>query len=142
MKEASNMQHDWSPTVVEIGDRIVSLTMAEAAQLNSYLDEVHGIRAVQSTIVSIGTQPDYVVDRGHVTPTQFDVVLVNIDPSHKIAAIKAVRQATMLGLKEAKELVDGAPRVVKERLSRQDAEDLEAILASAGAKATIRPTVS
>ncbi len=136
------MKRDWSPTVVEIGDRIVSLTMAEAAQLNGYLDEVHGIKALRSTVVAIGPQPDYVVDRGHVTPTQFDVVLVNIDPSQKIAAIKAVRQATMLGLKEAKELVDGAPRIVKERLSRQDAEDLQTLLASAGAKVTVRPAVS
>jgi len=135
------MKHTWSPTVAEIGDRIMGLTMAEAAQLNSYLEEVHGIKAAR-TVIATEIQPDYVVDHGHVTPTHFDVILVGVSPSQKIAAIRAIRQTTMLGLKEAKELVDGAPQVVKEQLSRQEAEDLAALLVSAGVKVTVRPAVS
>jgi large subunit ribosomal protein L7/L12 len=135
------MNHTWSPTVAEIGDRIVGLTMAEAAQLYGYLEQVHGIKAAR-TVVTTEIQPDYVVDRGHVMPTHFDVILQGVDPSQKIAAIKAVRHATMFGLKEAKELVDGVPRVVKERLFRQEADDLAALLVSTGAKVTVRPALS
>lgn len=74
-------------------------------------------------------------------PTEFDVVLDSFEAGRKIGIIKAVRDNTGLGLKDARDLVDAAPRAVKERLSRADADKLKAQLEAAGAKVSLKPVV-
>jgi large subunit ribosomal protein L7/L12 len=127
-----------TPEIAAIGDRIVALTSASAAQLNRYLKAAYGIESVCASVIADDVQPDVVIEDGQVVPVEFDVVLEAVEPARKIAAIKAVRQATAYGLKEAKELVEGTPRIVAERLTRAAADELMAILTSAGCKAVVR----
>jgi len=131
----------WLPTVADLGDRLATLTLAEAAQLSCYLEQVHGVMARRaSTIEAHDVQPDVLVDHGHVVPLAFDVVLEAVDPARRIAAIKALREATGLGLKEAKELADATPHVVKAGLPRAEAEAIRATLEVAGGTVSLRPT--
>jgi large subunit ribosomal protein L7/L12 len=121
---------------VELGDKIASLTLKEAKQLSDYLEEVHGIEAASggAVMVAAGGGGEAAVAEEQ---TEFDVVLEGIGDK-KIAVIKAVRAATGLGLKEAKDLVEGAPTKVKEGVSKEDAEKLKAELEEAGASVSIK----
>jgi large subunit ribosomal protein L7/L12 len=74
-------------------------------------------------------------------PTEFNVVLESFETAKKVGIIKVVRDNTSLGIKEAKDLVDAFPKVVKERLPKADAEKLKAQLEAAGAKVTVKPVV-
>jgi len=127
----------WTPAIVEIGDRIVGLSVAQAAHLSEYLEEVHGIKADASPVILPPPKPDLVVPPPE--PTEFGVFLDGFAVVKKIAVIKAVREQTALGLKEAKSLVEAAPTVVKDKLPKADAEKLKAQLEAAGAKASLKP---
>jgi large subunit ribosomal protein L7/L12 len=129
------VKQNWSPEVVRLGDGIVALTLARAAELHRYLEQVHGIRAVSTLapkepVVEPPTPP--------VEPTEFVVMLEGFDPTRKIAVIKEVRELTGLGLKDAKDLVEAAPRAVKEGLPKAEAERCVARLRAAGAVADLR----
>jgi large subunit ribosomal protein L7/L12 len=132
---------NWSPEIVEIGDGMVGLTPARAAELVQYLEKVHGVTALSSSLV----KPDVVIDPtprlSKPEPTDFDVFLDGFDPAKKIAVIKAVREKTTLGLKEAKDLVETAPKAIKENVSKADAEKWKAELEAAGAKVSLKPVV-
>src|SRR5258708_1680466 len=96
----------WSPDVQELGDRIAGLTVAGAAQLTIYLREVHKIEPATAGTVTV------VDDRlppppPPPPPTEFSVWLEGFDPAKKVHVIKAVRDATGLGIKEARDRVDG-----------------------------------
>ena len=120
-----------------IVDQISALTLGEAADLKKALEEKFGVTA--SAPMMMGMMP---AAGGAAAPaveekTEFDVVLTE-GGAQKINVIKAVRAATGLGLKEAKDLVDGAPKTVKEALPKADAEALKKKLEEAGAKVELK----
>ena len=122
--------------IKKIGDNIVGLTLAQAKELADYLKEEHGLEAAAG--VAVATAPA-IGDAAGVADekTEFDVVLEEIG-GNKIAVIKAVRAITSLGLAEAKALVDGAPKAVKEAIPKDEAEKLKAQLEEVGAKASLK----
>ena len=117
----------------KIVDELGSLTLLEAAELTKMLDEAWGVSA--SAPVAMGMMPGAVAGGAAEEveeKTEFDVVLTDIGPK-KINVIKEVRALTSLGLKEAKEVVDGAPHAVMEGVSKDAAEEAKAKLEAAGA---------
>jgi large subunit ribosomal protein L7/L12 len=130
----------WSDKVKGIGDNIVGLTVLEAKELGDYLEEVHGIKAAAAA-VAVGPMPMGGAGGGAAPAaaeqTEFTVVLENFGPN-KINVIKVVRAATGLGLKEAKDLVEAAPKPIKENLPKAEAEKLKKELEDAGAKVALK----
>lgn len=121
-----------------LGDQIVGLTLLEAKQLADYLKETHGIEAAAGGAVVMAAAPGAGGGAAAVEEkTEFDVILEN-GGEKKINVIKVVRAATGLGLKEAKDLVDGAPNTVKEAMPKADAEKLKKELEEAGAKVVLK----
>tara|TARA_B110000483_G_C18179520_1_gene536458 strand:- start:669 stop:1046 length:378 start_codon:yes stop_codon:yes gene_type:complete len=118
-----------------IGDSIVELTLLEAKQLADYLKDEHGIEAAAggAVVVAAGGASAEAAEE----QSEFDVILESAGQK-KINVIKAVRGATGLGLKEAKELVDSAPKAIKEAISKEDAEKLQKELEEAGATVTLK----
>ena len=123
----------------ELGDRIVGLTLLEAKKVADYLKEVHAIEPAGGGAVMVaGPVGDGGGDGGGAEEkTEFDVILTG-DGGNKIPVIKVVRAATGLGLKEAKELVEGAPKPVKEGISKEDAEKLKEEIEGAGGTCEIK----
>lgn len=124
-------------SVTEIVERIEKLTLLEAVELKKALEEKFGVTAA-APVMMAGAMPA----AGGAAPaveekTEFNVELKE-SGAQKINVIKVVRAATGLGLKEAKDLVDGAPKVVKEGLSKADAEKLKKELEEAGAKVELK----
>lgn len=122
-----------------IVETISNLTLGEAAELKKALEDKFGVTAAAPVMMG-GMMPA----AGGAAPgaaaeekTEFDVILADAG-AQKINVIKAVREATGLGLKEAKDLVDGAPKTVKEAISKADAEALKKKLEDAGAKVELK----
>ncbi|MGQ0633114.1 MAG: 50S ribosomal protein L7/L12 [Planctomycetaceae bacterium] len=121
-----------------LGDKIVSLTLLQAKSLADYLEQVHGIKPASGGVMMAAAPGGGAVPaEAAAEKTEFDVVLA-AHGDNKIGVIKVVRAATSLGLKEAKDLVEAAPKPVKTGLSKQDAEKLKAELEAAGAKVEIK----
>jgi large subunit ribosomal protein L7/L12 len=127
---------EWSANIKEIGDKIVALTLMQAKELGDYLKEVYGIEPAAGA-VAMAAAPAAAAAAPAEEKSTFDVVLKE-GGDKKIQVIKVVRQATNLGLKEAKDLVDGAPKTVKEGLSKAEAEDLKKQLEEQGAKVELK----
>jgi large subunit ribosomal protein L7/L12 len=129
---------EFADTTKKLGDQIVGLTLKEAKELSDYLKEVHGIEPAAGGGVMMAA-PGMTGGPGPAQEekTEFDVVLEGFGDK-KIGVIKVVRQATGLGLKEAKDLVEGVPSKVKEGLSKADAEKLKKELEEAGATVAIK----
>jgi large subunit ribosomal protein L7/L12 len=124
--------------VTDIGDRIASLTLAHAAELQRYLEVAHGIRAAAAPVAPPKPPtPNPPVDT--LAPTAFRVLLEDFDPTKKISVIKVVRELTSIGLKDAKDLVETAPKVVKDNVAREDAERAKLLLERAGARVSVVP---
>jgi large subunit ribosomal protein L7/L12 len=125
----------------DLGDKIVALTLKAAKELSDYLDEVHGIKPAAGGAVMMAAPAGGAGGAGGaeaaVEKTEFDVVLESFG-DNKIGVIKVVRAATGLGLKEAKDLVEGCPAKVKEGISKADAEKLVKELEEAKAKVSIK----
>lgn len=118
---------------VEILDAISNMTVLELSELIKDMEEKFGV----STAASVAAvAAPAAADAAEEEKTQFDVVLTEIGDS-KISVIKAVRQITSLGLKEAKELVEGAPKSVKEGIAKSEAEDAAKVLRDAGASCEV-----
>jgi large subunit ribosomal protein L7/L12 len=137
MSEAAVME--FSPATKKLGDEIVKLTLKEAKELSDYLKDVHGIEPAAGGAVMMaapgaggGGAAEAAAEK-----TEFDVVMDSFG-ENKINVIKVVRAATGLGLKEAKDLVEGVPSKVKEGVSKEDAEKLKKELEEAGAKVTVK----
>jgi large subunit ribosomal protein L7/L12 len=134
---------EFSATTQELGEKIVALSLKEAKELSDYLEEVHGIKpAAGGAVMMAGPMPgaEGAAAAAAAEPTEFDVILESFgEATKKVPVIKEVRAATGLGLKEAKDLVEGCPSKVKEGISKQDAEALKTKLEEAGAKVTIKP---
>ncbi|MFZ9691631.1 MAG: 50S ribosomal protein L7/L12 [Phycisphaerales bacterium] len=128
----------FSATITELGDKIAALSLKDAVDLTDYMKEQYGIEpAAGGAVMMAGPAAGGGGGEAAVEQTEFDVILENAGDK-KIGVIKVVREATGLGLKEAKDLVDGAPKPVKEKVSKEDADKLKAALEEAGAKVAIK----
>jgi len=125
--------------VTKIGDEIASLTLKEAVDLADYMKSKYGIEPAAGGAVMMAAAGGGGGGgaAAAAAQTEFDVILDN-GGANKIQVIKVVREATGLGLKEAKDLVDGAPKAVKEKISKEDADKLKAALEGAGAKVEVK----
>jgi len=131
----------YSAEVKDLGDKIVALTVGKAVELGDYLEKVHGIKPASGGAVMMAAAPS-VAAAGADAPavkTEFTVVLEGVpDAGKKISVIKAVREITQLGLKEAKDLVESAPKSIKENTTKEDSEAIKKKLEEAGAKVSIK----
>ena len=119
----------------QIIEAIESMTVLELSELVKALEEKFGVSAAAP--VAVAAAPAAGGEAAAAEKTEFDVILASAGAS-KIGVIKAVREATGLGLKEAKALVDGAPAPVKEKISKADADALKAKLEEAGATVELK----
>jgi large subunit ribosomal protein L7/L12 len=122
--------------VKEIAEQLVNLTVKEANELAKVLEEEYDIKPAAATAVVAGGAAGG-GEGGGEEQTEFDVVLTSAGQK-KIAVIKEVRGITGLGLKEAKELVDGAPNPIKEGVDKAEAEELKSKLEEAGAEVELK----
>lgn len=120
----------------EILDAIASKTVLEISELIKMMEEKFGVSAAAAA-VAVAPAAGGAAAPAAEEKTEFDVVLADVG-SNKIAVIKAVREITGLGLKEAKDLVEGAPKAVKEGAAKAEAEDLKKKLEAAGAKVELK----
>lgn len=127
---------EYSEATKELGDRIAGLTLLEAKSLADYLENVHGIKPAGGAVVVAsgggGAAPAAVEEK-----TEFDVILTGFG-ENKIGVIKVVRALTGLGLKEAKDLVEGVPKPLKQAVSKEDAEKVKAEIVGAGGTVDIK----
>lgn len=120
--------------VEELLEKISGLTLVEAAELKKALEDKFGVTAAAPMMMAAaGAAPAAAAEE----KTEFTVMLLEVG-ANKINVIKAVKNATGLGLTESKALVDGAPKPVKENLPKEDAEKLKAELEAAGAKVELK----
>lgn len=125
-----------SEKVTNLIEEVKALTVLELSELVKALEEEFGVSAAAPAAVAVAA-PAAGGAAAAEEKTEFDVVLKSAG-ANKINVIKVVKEATGLGLKEAKELVDGAPKTVKEAVSKDDAEDLKNKLTEAGAEVELK----
>ena len=131
---------NWSPDIKDIGDKIVALKVSQAVELADYLEKVHGIKPAAGAVAVMpggGGGGGAEAAAKPAEQTEFAVILAEAG-AQKIQVIKVVREITGLGLKEAKDLVEGAPKAVKENLPKDQAEELKKKLEAVGAKVTLK----
>ena len=127
-----------SADIKKLGDKIVELTLKQAVDLADYLKEEHGIEpAAGGAVMMAGPAAGASEGADEEEQVAFDVVLTAIGDK-KIQVIKAVRALTNLGLKEAKDLVEGAPKAVKEGVAKAEADEAKSRLEEAGAAVQIK----
>ena len=120
-------------TTAEFIEAIKELSVLELNELVKACEEEFGVSAAAGVVVAAAAGPAEAAEE----KTEFDVELTEVGPN-KVKVIKVVREATGLGLKEAKDVVDGAPKVLKEGASKEEAEDIKAKLEAEGAKVTLK----
>ena len=120
-----------------IADQIQGLTLLEASQLVKLLEEKLGVSAAAAAPVAVAGGAAAAAAPAAEEKTEFSVVLVSAG-ANKINVIKAVREVTSLGLKEAKDLVDSAPKAVKEGVSKEEAETIKKKFVDAGATVEVK----
>ena len=125
--------------IEEIAEKLDSLTLLEAAQLNKLLQEKWGVSAAAVAVAAPAAGGPAAGGAAAATEeqTEFDVVLSAVGDK-KIQVIKVVRELTGLGLKEAKDLVDGAPKAVKEKIAKAEAADMKKKLEEVGATVEVK----
>ena len=126
---------EFDAAIKELGDKIAALTLKEAVDLKDYLKEAYSIEPAAGGAVMMAGPAGGDAEEAE-EKTAFDVVLKEIGDK-KIGVIKAVRALTNLGLKEAKELVESAPKAIVEGASKDDAEAAKAALEEAGATVSV-----
>ena len=122
-------------STAEFIDAIKELTVLELNDLVKACEEEFGVSAAAGVVVAAAGAADGAAAADD--KTEFDVELTEVGPN-KVKVIKVVREATGLGLKEAKDLVDSAPKVLKEAASKEEADDIKAKLEAEGAKVTLK----
>nr|QCI06414.1 ribosomal protein L12 [Dictyurus purpurascens] len=130
-----------SDKINSIIEDLKSLTLLEAAELVKQIEEVFEVDASSVTNTNMGMMPidtSASLSESSEEKTEFDVILDEVPAAKKIAILKVVRSLTGLGLKEAKELVESAPKLIKENMSKDEAEDIKTKLEEVGAKASIK----
>lgn len=120
-----------------LGDQLVELTVKEVSELASYLKETHGIEPAAAAVVAGPAGGGAAGGPAVEEKTNFDVVLKAAGPN-KLQIVKLVKELTGLGLKEAKDMVDGAPKTIKEGLPKDEAENLKKTLTEAGAEVELK----
>ena len=130
--ESKQSAKKWSSDVKKLGDKIVALTLLQAKELGDYLKQEYGIEPAAGGAVMMAGPAAAGPAEAKEEKTTFDVILKQFGDK-KIQVIKEVRALTGLGLKEAKDLVEGAPKPVKQGLSKEDAEAARKQLEAAGA---------
>ena len=120
-------------TTEEFIEAIKELSVLELNELVKACEEEFGVSAAAGVVVAAAGAGEAAAEE----KTEFDVELTEVGPN-KVKVIKVVREATGLGLKEAKDVVDGAPKVLKEGASKEEAEDIKAKLEAEGAKVTLK----
>jgi large subunit ribosomal protein L7/L12 len=132
----------YAPDIKELGDKIVALTVGKAVELGDYLEKVHNIKPAAGGVMMApggGGGGAAAVAEKPAEQTEFTVQLDGLaDPAKKINVIKVVREITGLGLKEAKDLVEGAPKPVKENVSKDEAATMKKKLEEGGAKVSLK----
>ena len=125
--------------VKALGDQLVELTVKEVNELAEYLKETHGIEPAAAAAVAVAAPAGVAADGGDggAEKTEFDVVL-KAPGGAKLAVVKLVKELTGLGLKEAKEIVDSAPKAIKEGIAKDEAEGLKKQLEEAGAEVELK----
>jgi large subunit ribosomal protein L7/L12 len=137
MAEETKQAKSWSDEIKKLGDAIVKLTLMQAKELGDYLKEEHGIEpAASGAVMMAGPAAGAAAAEAAPEKTTFDVIL-KVAGDKKIQVIKEVRALTALGLKEAKDLVEGAPKSVKTGVTKDEAEAAKKQLESAGATVEI-----
>jgi len=127
----------FADSIKTLGDSLVNLKVLEIQQLTRYLKETYGLEAAAVAVAGPTAAAAGPATEAAPAKTEFDVVLEAIGPN-KVNVIRVVRAATSLGLKEAKDLVEAAPKEVKTGLSKDDAEKLKKELEEAGATVKIK----
>lgn len=127
---------EFSAAIKTLGDKLAELSLKDAVDLGDYMKDTYGIEPAAGGGVMMAAAPGEGA-AAEEEKTSFNVVLTSAGDK-KIQVIKAVREATGLGLKEAKDLVDGAPKPVKEGVSKEEAEALKTALEEAGAKVELQ----
>ena len=122
-----------SEKITSIVEAIEALTLLETKELVEAIEEKFGVSAAPVAVAAVGGAAAPAAEE----KTEFDVVLTNFG-AKKLDVIKVVREITGLGLKEAKELVEGAPKTIKEGLSKEDAEAMKAKIAATGAEVEVK----
>ena len=120
-------------TAQELIEAIKEMTVLELNELVKACEEEFGVSAAAGVVVAAGAAVGEAADE----KDEFDVELTEVGPN-KVKVIKAVREVTGLGLKEAKEVVDGAPKVIKEAASKEEAEEIKTKIEAEGAKVTLK----
>jgi large subunit ribosomal protein L7/L12 len=128
---------DIDPEVKETGDKIANWSLKQAVDFKNYMKDTYGIEPAAGGAVMMAGPGGGGEAAAEEEQTEFDVILEAVGDK-KIQVIKTVREATGLGLKEAKELVDGAPKAVKEKVSKEEAEAVKGKLEEAGATANVK----
>jgi len=123
--------------VKSLGDQLVELTVKEVNELASYLKETYGIEPAAAAVVAGPAAGSAAAGAAAAEKTNFDVVLKAAGPN-KLQIVKLVKELTGLGLKEAKDVVDGAPKTIKEGLPKDEAENLKKQLVEAGAEIELK----
>ena len=119
-----------------IAEQLVNLTVKEVNELANFLKEEYGIEPAAAA-VAVAAGPAAAAAPEAEEKTEFNVVLAEVGPN-KLKVVKAVKEACGLGLKEAKDLVDGAPSTLKEGLSKAEAENLQKAIEAEGAKVELK----
>ena len=126
---------EFDSTTKDLGDKIVGLTLLQAKALADYLEDVHGIKPAAGAAVAMAAPAAAaaVVE----AQTEFEAVLTSYGEK-KLEVIKVIRTITGLGLKEAKDLVEGAPKSIKAGIPKEDADKIKAEIAAAGGTVQIK----
>ena len=132
----SEEARDWTSEVKDLGDQIMNLTLLKAQELGDYLKDVHGVEAAAAA-VAVAAAPAEGGAAAEAEKDEFTVMLTGAGDK-KIQVIKVVREITGLGLKEAKDLVDGAPKAVKEDVAKDEAEELKKKIEEAGGQVELK----
>jgi large subunit ribosomal protein L7/L12 len=126
-----------SATTDNILEQLKTLSLLEASELVKQIEEAFGVSAAASAGVVMAAAPAAAAEAAE-EKTEFDAILDSFDAAAKIKVLKAVREATGLGLGEAKALVEGAPCAIKEGVSKADAEAIKKAVEEVGGKVTIK----
>ena len=127
-----------SEKIDQIVEQLKTLTLLEASELVSKIEETFGVDASTTAGGPVMMAAAVVADDAAEEKTEFDVMLDEVPADKKIAILKIVRSLTGLGLKEAKELVESAPKLVQEALGKEAAEDVKAQIEAAGGKVSLK----
>ena len=124
--------------IQKIAEDLSNLTVLEAAELATLLEEKWGVSAAAAPMAMATPAGGGDADSAAEEKSEFDVVLESFDASAKIKVLKAVREATGLGLGDAKAMVEAAPKTIKEGVSKDEAEALKKAIEEAGGKVTLK----